>query len=74
MGHLADARGRGRRASSHRHRVTAREENGIALAIYVHPKEMTRSRFEEIHRHLADAGASEHGADCITRGSAPTAT
>ena len=34
----------------------------MALAVYFHPKDMTLSQFEEIHRRLAEAGASEQGA------------
>jgi len=33
----------------------------MALAIYFHPKGMTLSQFNEIHRRLAEAGASEQG-------------
>jgi len=31
----------------------------MALAVYFHPKGMTLSQFEEIHRRLAESGAAE---------------
>lgn len=46
----------------------------MALAFYFHPKGMTLSEFEEIHRLLGEAGGSRRQGACITRASARTAT